>query len=222
MRDEAYIGVLIDDLVLKGTNEPYRMMTSRCEYRLLLRQDNADRRLTEKGYEIGLATEERYNRYRQKEEMIKEEIERFHSCKITPEVANPILGKAQSAKISHSVALADMVKRPEVTMDMLLGMDPKLSLVPEHLASQVLVRIKYNGYIEKQLKRIEKFQRMEAKKLPKDIDYETIDGLRIEARQKLNQMKPESLGQAGRISSVSPADINVLLIFLERERRANV
>lgn len=222
MRDEAYIGVLIDDLVLKGTNEPYRMMTSRCEYRLLLRQDNADRRLTEKGYEIGLATEERYNRYRQKEEMIKEEIERFHSCKITPEVANPILGKAQSAKISHSVALADMVKRPEVTMDMLLGMDPKLSLVPEHLASQVLVRIKYNGYIEKQLKRIEKFQRMEAKKLPKDIDYETIDGLRIEARQKLNQMKPESLGQAGRISGVSPADINVLLIFLERERRANV
>lgn len=222
MRDEAYIGVLIDDLVLKGTNEPYRMMTSRCEYRLLLRQDNADRRLTEKGYEIGLATEERYNRYRQKEEMIKEEIERFHSCKITPEVANPILEKVQSAKISRSVALADMVKRPEVTMDMLLGMDPKLSLVPEHLASQVLVRIKYNGYIEKQLKRIEKFQRMEAKKLPKDIDYETIDGLRIEARQKLNQMKPESLGQAGRISGVSPADINVLLIFLERERRANV
>lgn len=219
MRDEAYIGVLIDDLVFKGTNEPYRMMTSRCEYRLLLRQDNADQRLTEKGYKIGLATKERYDKYIKKEELIESEIKRLEKMRISPEGANPLLERVGSTKVSQTVAMADMIKRPEITYDILLEMDESLKEIPEHLISQILVRIKYSGYIEKQVKRIEKFQKMEAKKLPKDIDYEKIDGLRIEARQKLNQMKPDSLGQAGRISGVSPADVNVLLIYLERERR---
>lgn len=219
MRDEAYIGVLIDDLVFKGTNEPYRMMTSRCEYRLLLRQDNADQRLTEKGFKIGLVTKTRYDRYINKEKAITEEIRRFEKFRVSPEVANPVLESAKSSKIKNPTSLADMVKRPEVTYDMILKMDETLCDIPEDLVSQIIVRIKYNGYIEKQIRRIEKFRRMENKRLPNDIDYEKIDGLRIEAGQKLNQMKPDSLGQAGRISGVSPADINVLLIYLERERR---
>ena len=218
-RDEAYIGVLIDDLVFKGTNEPYRIMTSRAEYRLLLRQDNADERLTEKSFKLGLATKERMDKYLAKKEMIETEIKRLNETKVRAEVINPVLEEMGSSPVDKSLPLADLMKRPEITYDKLAAVDPGRPALPLRMAAQVGVRIKYEGYIVKQLERVEKFKRMENKKIPADIDFLSIDGLRIEARQKLDQLRPESLGQAGRISGVSPADINVLLIYLERNRR---
>ena len=218
-RDEAYIGVLIDDLVFKGTNEPYRIMTSRAEYRLLLRQDNADERLTEKSYKIGLATKERMDKYLAKKELIENEIERLKTTKIKAEVINPLLEELGSSPVDKSVALAELMRRPEITYDKLAAVDETRPSLPRRMTAQAEVRIKYEGYIGKQLERVEKFKRMENKRIPDDIDYLSIDGLRIEARQKLDKLRPESLGQAGRISGVSPADINVLLIYLERNRR---
>jgi tRNA uridine 5-carboxymethylaminomethyl modification enzyme len=218
-RDEAYIGVLIDDLVFKGTNEPYRIMTSRAEYRLLLRQDNADERLTEKSYKLGLATKERYDKYIRKKAVIEQEIERLRNTKVKEEIINPVLDKIGSSPVNKSVSLMELMKRPEITYDSLAPADPERPKLMRRIAAQIEVRIKYEGYIGKQLERVEKFKRMENKKIPQDIVYADIDGLRLEARQKLDKLKPQSLGQAGRISGVSPADINVLLIYLERYRR---
>ena len=220
-RDEAYIGVLIDDLVFKGTNEPYRIMTSRAEYRLLLRQDNADERLTEKSFKLGLATKERYDKYIRKKAVIEQEIERLRNTKVKEEIINPVLEKTGSSPVNKSVSLMELMKRPEITYDLLAPADPERPKLMRRIAAQVEVRIKYEGYIGKQLERVEKFKRMENKKIPQDIVYADIDGLRLEARQKLDKLKPQSLGQAGRISGVSPADINVLLIYLERYRRTD-
>ena len=218
-RNEAYIGVLIDDLITKGTNEPYRIMTSRAEYRLLLRQDNADDRLTEKSYEIGLASEERFNRLKSKQEEVTREIERLSL--VTPAVAetNAYLEKINSSPVEGKISLADLLKRPEVTYENLLEIDKERPEMSEHARAQVSVEIKYQGYIKKQIQQVEKFKKLERKPLSNDIDYEQIDGLRIEAAQKLNKIKPVSLGQASRISGVSPADINVLQVHLEKEKR---
>ena len=219
-RDEAYIGVLIDDLVFKGTNEPYRIMTSRAEYRLLLRQDNADERLTEKGYRLGLATKERYDRFLKMKELADKETERLEATKVRPETVNPVLEKCGSSPVENRVSLADLMKRPNVTYEALAEADPERPALPYRLKNRVEVGIKYRGYIEKQQQRVDKFKRMEARGLPEDLDYMNIEGLRIEARQKLAALRPTSLGQAGRISGVSPADINVLVIHLERMRRS--
>ncbi len=219
-RNEAYIGVLIDDLVTKGTNEPYRIMTSRCEYRLLLRQDNADTRLTEKSYEIGLASEERYQRYLAKKKAAEDEIFRLENKMVKPSQVNAFLEEHGTSPLQNSVSLAELLKRPQLSYVDLKDIDdesrPQLSY---HAATEVEVQIKYEGYISKQLQQIEKFNKLENKTLDENLDYSQIEGLRIEARQKLNQIKPNSLGQASRISGVSPADINVLLIYLEKQRR---
>ncbi len=218
-RSEAYIGVLIDDLVTKGTNEPYRIMTSRAEYRLLLRQDNADLRLTEKGYEAGLVTEERYARYLHKKEALERESERLKSVLVHPEDINPLLLEKGSTPVSSGIVLADLLRRPEISYADTAYVDPDRPALSAHEAQALEVQIKYEGYIEKQMQQVEKFKRLESRRLSDAIDYSGIDGLRIEARQKLDQFKPVSVGQASRISGVSPADINVLLIWLEKQRR---
>ena len=220
-RSEAYIGVLIDDLVTKGTNEPYRIMTSRAEYRLLLRQDNADLRLTEKGYEIGLASQERYDRFFTKKKNVARERERLDTTFVSPQQANDFLESLGTAPIKNKVSLAELMKRPEINYESLSQIDDETakSTLSSHEKTQLEVQIKYQGYIEKQLAQVEKFKRLENKKLPDNIDYEDVDGLRIEARQKLSLQRPVSIGQASRISGVSPADINVLLVYLEKQRR---
>ncbi len=218
-RSEAYIGVLIDDLVTKGTNEPYRIMTSRAEYRLVLRQDNADYRLTERGYEIGLVKDDRYRRFLEKKEIVEKETERLKKKILKPEEANDFLTERGSSPIKSAVSLIELLKRPEISYDDSAEIDDKRPELSEHQKTMLEVQIKYEGYIGKQQQQIEKFKRLEDKKLPSDIDYEKIEGLRIEARQKLSDMRPVSVGQASRISGVSPADINVLLIYLEKLRR---
>lgn len=219
-RSEAYIGVLIDDLVVKGTNEPYRIMTSRAEYRLVLRQDNADLRLTEKSYAIGLATEERYNRFLQKKINVESEMKRITEKEIYPKDAEEFLLKYDSTPLKNKTTLLELLKRPEITYRALAEIDPERPELSDHEITQLEVSVKYDGYIGKQLAQIEKFKKLENRKLSEDIDYSSIDGLRIEAKQKLDAMKPVSVGQASRISGVSPADINVLLIYLEKEKRS--
>lgn len=218
-RSEAYIGVLIDDLVTKGTNEPYRIMTSRAEYRLLLRQDNADQRLTEKGYRVGLVSEERYQRYKERKQAIEDEISRLEKTIVTPSIANPFLNEIGSSEINRGVSLAQLLRRSEITYDLLEAIDPERIPLSRHVKTTVQVNIKYEGYISKQLAQIERFKKLEDMKLPEDLDYNNLHGLRIEARQKLSNIRPRSIGQASRISGVSPADINVLLIHLERMNR---
>ena len=218
-RSQAYIGVLLDDLVTKGTNEPYRIMTSRAEYRLMLRQDNADLRLTELGHQVGLVKEDRYRRFLEKKEAVEKETERLKRTVVSPEKANPLLEKLGTAPIKSAQSLHELLRRPEITYDSLAPVDPERPELSRHQKSSMEVEIKYGGYIQKQLAQIEKFKRLEGKKLSADIDYSKIDGLRIEAQQKLNALKPLSVGQASRISGVSPADINVLLIHLEKESR---
>ena len=226
-RSEAYIGVLIDDLVTKGTSEPYRIMTSRAEYRLLLRQDNADLRLTEKGWQAGLVTKKRYERYLQKKEMVQKELARLKETFVSPQQANPFLEEHGSSPLKQKASLYELLKRPQITYLSLLALDPDRPLDPGtgkplsrgHIAQQVEVQIKYAGYIHKQLQQVERFRKMEARALDPQLDYEHMDGLRLEARQKLMKQKPLSLGQASRISGVSPADINVLLIHLEKRRK---
>ncbi len=218
-RSEAYIGVLIDDLVTKGTNEPYRIMTSRAEYRLLLRQDNADMRLTERGYAVGLVKKDRYERLLKKKEVVAEETDRLKKKILQPDVVNPFLEEKGSTPVKSGISLLELLKRPEITYDDVAVIDdvrPKLSA---HQKTMMEVQIKYEGYIIKQQQQIEKFKKLEHKKLPSDLDYFSIEGLRIEARQKLDALRPVSVGQASRISGVSPADINVLLIWLEKMRR---
>ena len=219
-RSEAYIGVLIDDIVTKGTNEPYRMMTSRAEYRLLLRQDNADLRLLQIGYENGLISEERYQRFLLKKKHIFEEIERLKKTTVKPTTeVNDFLEKYNSSKINVGVKLGDLLKRTEMKYEYLKEIDPNMPNLTKQEAEEVEIQVKYEGYIKLEEAQVEKFKKLEDKKLSKDINYEDIKGLRIEARQKLNKIKPESVGQASRISGVSPADVSVLLIYLEQLKR---
>ena len=221
-RSEAYIGVLIDDLVTKGTREPYRMMTSRAEYRLTLRQDNADLRLTERGREIGLVDDNRYEGYLYRKNEIEKEIKRIKKIQINPTSKNnEILKKLGSTETQNSFSLYELIKRPELDYKKLIVFDPDRPLVRDDIIRNVEIEIKYEGYITKQEIQINQFKKLENKKLSKDIDYKNIEGLRIEAREKLSDIRPESIGQASRITGVSPADINVLLIYLEQKRRKN-
>ena len=220
-RSEAYIGVLIDDLVTKGTNEPYRIMTSRAEYRLVLRQDNADLRLTDRGHEVGLVKKDRYDKFLHKKEIVEQETERLRKKTVKPEDVNAFLESKGSTPLKSAVSLFELLRRPEIKYDDTAVIDDERPALSSHQKNMMEVQIKYEGYIQKQQQRIEKFKRLENKKMPADINYDQIDGLRIEARQKLNDFRPLSVGQASRISGVSPADINVLLIYMEKMRRKN-
>ena len=219
-RSQAYIGVLIDDLVTKGTNEPYRIMTSRAEYRLVLRQDNADTRLTPLGRKIGLVSDDRWERFQKSQTAVDAELARLKTATVSPAEANPYLESLGSAPTDNRQSLADLLKRPEVTYENLAAIDPDRPVLSDHERSKVEVELKYAGYIEKQLAQIERFKKLEDKALPADLDYLNMDGLRIEARQKLDAQRPLSVGQASRISGVSPADIGVLLVTLEKMRRS--
>ncbi|MCI9379259.1 MAG: tRNA uridine-5-carboxymethylaminomethyl(34) synthesis enzyme MnmG [Eubacterium sp.] len=219
-RSEAYIGVLIDDLVTKENHEPYRMMTSRAEYRLLLRQDNADLRLTKKGYEVGLIPKERYDWVVKKEQMIAEEIGRISKVVVgANQSVQSLLISYGSIPLNTGTSLTELIRRPELNYDMLAPIDPKRPELPAEVKEQVNINIKYEGYISRQFKQVAQFKKLEKKLLPKTLDYSDIHGLRIEAVQKLNQIKPVSIGQASRISGVSPADISVILVFLEQLRQ---
>ena len=219
-RSQAYIGVLIDDIVTKGTNEPYRMMTSRAEYRLLLRQDNADLRLTEIGHNIGLISNERYERFLNKKNNVENEIERLKNTVIKPtKEVNDFLEKNGTSKLSTGIKLSELLKRPELTYKKLGEIDKERPNLTKQEAQEVEIQVKYSGYINLEREQVEKFKKLEERKLPETLDYEKIKGLRLEARQKLNKIKPGSVGQASRISGVSPADISVLLIYLETMNR---
>lgn len=220
-RSDGYIGTLIDDLITKGTNEPYRMMTSRSEYRLLLRQDNADERLTPLGYRVGLISEERYNKLLEKLRMIDEEIKRISSVIVPPSIANPLLEQYNSTPIKTGIHLCDLIKRPELDYKKLTEVDPDRPELPDAVWEEAEIKLKYAGYISRQLSQVEQFKKMERKLLPENQDYSQIHGLRLEARQKLNKIQPKSLGQASRISGVSPADMSVLIIWLESLKRNN-
>ena len=216
-RSDAYIGVLIDDIVTKGTNEPYRMMTSRAEYRLLLRQDNADLRLTKIGHDVGLISDDRYNRFLNKKEHIEKEIKRCKSKTIKPtDKVNEFLKQNNSSLIKVGVKLSDLIKRTELNYEKLKEIDDERPELSKAEREQVEIQIKYEGYIKLQEKQVEEFKKLENKKLPSNIDYNQIKGISLEARQKLNEYKPSSVGQASRISGISPADISVLLIYLEK------
>jgi tRNA uridine 5-carboxymethylaminomethyl modification enzyme len=221
-RSDAYIGVLIDDLVTKGTKEPYRMMTSRAEYRLLLRQDNADMRLTEKSHQIGLADESRYRRILDKERAVKKEIERLMNSVLPPsEDVNRYLEEKGSSVLISGITLHDLLKRPELDYTDIARLESKSASdeVPEDVKEQVEIQIKYSGYIQKQMRQVEQFKKAEQHRIPETIDYGKISGLRLEARQKLQMQRPENVGQASRISGVSPADLSVLMVYLEKMRR---
>ena len=215
-RSESYIGTLIDDLTIKGTNEPYRMMTRRSEYRLLLRQDNADLRLTEKGYELGLISKERYDSFCAKRKNIEEEIARVEKKSVGPtKDVLSLLESMGSTPITTGVKLGELIRRPELSYEALAPIDKERPELDKYTAEQVNIQIKYDGYIKKQIAQVEQFKKLELKKIPEDIDYNDVYGLRIEARQKLDKIRPRSVGQASRISGVSPADMNVLMVYLQ-------
>ena len=223
-RSEAYIGVLIDDLVTKESHEPYRMMTSRAEYRLLLRQDNADQRLTEKGYEVGLISQERYDRLKEKERLIESEIERLKNAYVgTSEKVQKLLESYESTPLNSGSSLAELIRRPELSYEAVADIDVTRPKLPEDLAEEVIgqvdISLKYDGYIQRQKRQVEQFKKMENKKIPEDMDYDAVNSLRIEAVQKLKEYRPVSIGQASRISGVSPADISVLLVYLSGNHR---
>ena len=216
-RSQGYIGVLIDDLVTKGTNEPYRMMTSRAEYRLLLRQDNADERLTPIGYEVGLISEERYHQFQEKLRQIDEETERVKNTYVgNTEKVQSLLSRYESTPLVSGISLAELVKRPELSYDILSEIDSERPSLSKEVRDEVNIHLKYEGYIKRQMKQVEQFHKLEKKKIPKEIDYSAIGSLRLEAIQKLTDIQPESVGQAARISGVSPSDISVLLVYLEQ------
>lgn len=220
-RSQAYIGVLIDDLVTKGTKEPYRMMTSRAEYRLLLRQDNADLRLTSLGRKVGLISEERYLKFQEKRELIEKEIDRLNNSYLPPsEEVLKYLESRESTAIKSGINVAELLRRPEISYESLSEV-MELPVLPRSVREQVEVAIKYEGYIKRQMQQVEQYKKLEGRKLPREMDYSLIQGLRLEARQKLSQIKPDSIGQASRITGVSPADISVLLIHLEQMNRSN-
>ena len=216
-RTQGYIGVLIDDIVTKGTNEPYRMMTSRAEYRLLLRQDNADLRLTDIGHEVGLISDERYEKFKKKRENIEKEIERLKKLTVKPtEEVNEILRNAGTSELTTGTKMSELLKRTEIKYDMLEKIDKERPELTKQEKEEVEIQIKYEGYIKLQEAQVEKFKKLETKLLPEGLDYETIKGISLEGRQKLNKFKPHSIGQASRISGVSPADISVLLVYLQQ------
>ena len=218
-RSDSYIGTLIDDLVIKGTNEPYRMMTSRSEYRLLLRQDNADLRLTEKGYQIGLISEERYQRFLDKKAAIEKEIDRVEHTNIGPNtLVIELLEKYESTPLKSGIKLGELVRRPELDYQKLAPIDKDRPELSKEIQEEVNVQIKYEGYIKKQIEQVEKFKKLENRLIPEDIDYQKISGLRLEAISKLSEIRPKSVGQASRISGVSPSDMNVLLIYLQTNK----
>jgi len=219
-RSEAYIGVLIDDLVTKGTNEPYRIMTSRAEYRLILRQDNADVRLTEKGYKVGLVSEDRYKRFIEKKKATEKEIDRLKNTYISPsEEVQEFLKSKNSSPLKSGMSFYDLLKRPEIKYKDMEVIDKERPHLLRAVEQRVEIQIKYEGYIKKQLMQIQQFKKIENRRLDPDMDYTKVKGLRIEAQEKLNKIKPRSLGQASRISGVSPADISVLMIYMEQKRR---
>ena len=218
-RSDGYIGTLIDDLVTKGTNEPYRMMTSRSEYRLLHRQDNADQRLTEIGVQIGLVPEERLQAVREKYAAVSRELERLeHTYTAPTEELNALLEAHGTAPVRNGASLADIIRRPQISYADLAGLDTGRPALEKAVVNEVEIALRYDGYIKRQLKQVEEFTRLEEKKIPADLDYNNVVGLRIEAREKLNRIRPENFGRAGRISGVSPADIGVLMIYLENKR----
>ena len=215
-RDQGYIGVLIDDLVTKGTNEPYRMMTSRAEYRLLLRQDNADHRLTPIGYEIGLIDEERMTHLKEKYKKIKEEITRIKTTYVgDTEPVQTLLKRYDSTPLTSGISMAELIKRPELNYDILSPIDSDRPTLPDEVKEEVEIQLKYEGYIARQERQVAQSRKMESKRIPEDINYDDIKSLRIEARQKLIEIRPETIGQASRISGVSPADISVLQVYLK-------
>ena len=219
-RSEAYIGVLIDDLVTKENKEPYRMMTSRAEYRLLLRQDNADLRLREKGYRLGLISEEEIRKTREKRESIQKEVERMGNTYVgANEKNNAVLNRLGSSPIQSGISLQELCKRPECSYENLAELDPERPALSPFICEEVEIEIKYEGYIKRQIQQVEAFKKLERKKLPKEIDYQNMQNLRLEARQKLDKIRPENIGMASRISGVSPADISVLLVYLEKHRK---
>ena len=219
-RSQGYIGVLIDDLVTKESHEPYRMMTSRAEYRLLLRQDNADQRLTEIGYKVGLISEKRYEHLKEKEKMIAEEIERVNHVNIgTSEKVQRLLEQYGSTALVSGTTLAELIRRPELSYEALAEIDEERKDLPADVIEQVNINIKYDGYIKRQQRQVEQFKKLENKKIPEEINYDEIQSLRIEAKQKLNAIRPASIGQASRISGVSPADVSVLLVYLGGKNR---
>ena len=220
-RSECYIGTLIDDLVTKGTEEPYRIMTSRSEYRLLHRQDNADQRLTHIGAKIGLVSQERLAQVEEKYALVQREIARLEGCGVPGSPAlNEMLTARGTAPVANSARLADLVRRPQVSYADIAPFDENRPQLPASVTEEVEIQLKYAGYLARQEKQVEEFKKEEARLLPADIDYHTIAGLRLEAQEKLQQIRPMSIGQAGRISGVSPADIAVLLIWLEQRRLA--
>ena len=221
-RSESYIGVLIDDLVTKENHEPYRMMTSRAEYRLLLRQDNADLRLSKKGYRVGLISQERYDWILEKERLIEEEIARVEKVNIgANKKVQALLEEYESTPLNTGTSLAELIRRPELNYEVLAPIDEERPELPDEVAEQVNINIKYDGYIKRQIKQVENFKKLEVKKIPENFDYDDVNSLRIEARQKLKQYQPVNIGQASRISGVSPADISVLLVYMEQMRQKN-